>query len=123
MQLAALGARGQRAVTPLRDMRYLRARSATVSARRVVGGWGCENAAMPDGEPDGRGFEDVARAFAEDVHQAVERLSSLDLDDIAQAARADAERARGWLEDLAWSVAQTGDAARSPDAAPVQHAG
>jgi hypothetical protein len=86
-------------------------------------GWGCENGAMPDGEPDGRSFEDVARAVADEVHQAVERLSAIDLDDIARAANEEAERARRWIEDLARSVAQTGDAARSPEDAPVHHAG
>ena len=78
---------------------------------------------MPDGEPDGRSFEDVARALADEVHQAVERLSTIDLDDIARAANEEAERARRWIEDLARSVAQTGDAARSPEDAPVHHAG
>ena len=78
---------------------------------------------MPDGEPDGRSFEDVARALADEVHQAVERLATIDLDDIARAANEEAERARRWFEDLARSVAQTGGAARNPEAAPVHHAG
>ena len=78
---------------------------------------------MPDDEPDGRSFEDVARALADEVHQAVERLSAIDLDDIARAANEEAERARRWIEDLARSVAKTGDAARSPEDAPVHHAG
>jgi hypothetical protein len=74
---------------------------------------------VPDGEPDGRSFEDVARALADEVRRAVERLS----DDIARAANEEAERARRWIEDLARSLAQTGDAANSPVAAPVHHAG
>ena len=77
---------------------------------------------MPDDEPDGRSFEDVARALADDVHQAVERLSTIDLDDVARAASEEAERARRWIEDLARSLAQTGDAARSPEDPPVHHA-
>jgi hypothetical protein len=78
---------------------------------------------MPDGEPDGRSFEDIARALVDEVHQAVERLSMIDLDDIARAGNEEAERARRWFEDLARSVAQTGDAAGSPEDAPVHHPG
>jgi hypothetical protein len=77
---------------------------------------------VPDDEPD-RSFEDVARALAEELHQAVERLSTLDLDDVARAANEEAERARRWIEDLARSLAPTGDAARSPEDAREDHAG
>ena len=76
---------------------------------------------MPDDEPDGRSFEDVARALADEVNRAVERLSAIDLDDIARAANEEAERARRWIEDLAQSLTQTGYAARREDAA-VHHA-
>ena len=86
-------------------------------------GWGCENGAVRDDEPDGRSFEDVARALADEVHQAVERLSAIDLDDVARAANEEAERARRWIEDLARSLAQAGDAARSPEEPPGYHAG
>ena len=74
---------------------------------------------MPDDEPDGRSFEDVARALADEVHEAVERLSAIDLDDIARTASEEAERARHWIEHLARSLAQTG----APGDPPVQHAG
>jgi hypothetical protein len=74
---------------------------------------------VPDDEPDGRSFEDVARALADEVHEAVERLSAIDLDDIARTASEEAERARHWIEHLARSLAQTGD----PEDPPVQHAG
>ena len=77
---------------------------------------------MPDDEPDGRSFEDVARALADEVHQAVERLSTIDLDDVARAANEEAERARRWIEDVARSLAQTGGAAHSPEDPPVQYA-
>ncbi len=97
------------------------------NARRVVDalecGWGCENGAVPDGESDGRSFEDVARALADEVHRAVERLSAFDLDDVARAANEEAERVRRWIGDLGRSLAQTGDAARSPGDVPVHHAG
>ena len=77
---------------------------------------------MPDDEPDGRSFEDVARALADEVNRAVERLSTIDLDDIARAANEEAERARRWIEDLARSLTQTGDAAMRSEDAPVHHA-
>ncbi len=97
------------------------------NARRVVDAlecvWGCENGSVSDGEPDRRSFEDVARALADEVNRAVERLSAIDLDDIARAANEEAERARRWLEELARSLTQTGDAAVSPDDAPVHHDG
>ena len=85
--------------------------------------WGCENGAVSDGEPDRRSFEDVARAVADEVQRAIERLSAIDRDDIARAASEEAERARSWVEDLARSLVQVGDAAGSPEDAPVLHAG
>ena len=78
---------------------------------------------MPDDEPDSRSFEDVARALADEVNRAVERLSAIDLDDIARAANEEAERTRRWIEELARSLTQTRDAAPSPEDAPVHHAG
>src|SRR3954462_9203287 len=78
---------------------------------------------MSDDEADGRSFEDVARALADEVNRAVERLSTIDLDDIARAANEEAERARRWIEDLARSLTQTGDAAMRPEDAPGHHAG
>jgi len=77
---------------------------------------------VPDDEPDGRSFEDVARALADEVNRAVERLLTLDLDDIARAANEEAERTRRWIEDLARSLRPTGDAAMSPDDAPAHYA-
>jgi hypothetical protein len=79
--------------------------------------------AVPDDEPDGRSFEDVARALADEVNRAVERLSAIDLDDIARTLNEEAEGARRWIEDLARSLAQTGDAAPSSEGEPEQHAG
>src|SRR3954465_2050436 len=76
---------------------------------------------MPDDEPDGRSFEDVARALADEVNRAVERLSAIDLDEIARAANEEADRARRWFEELARSLAQTGDTAPDPTPAPAHH--
>ena len=78
---------------------------------------------MPDDEPDGHSFEDVARAIADEVNRAVERLSEIDLDDIARAANEEAERARRWIEDLARSLTQAGDAAMPREDAPEHPAG
>jgi hypothetical protein len=78
---------------------------------------------MTDDERDGRSFEDVARALADEVHQAVERLSSIDLDDIARAANEDVERARHWVEHLARSLTQAGDTAAGADVAHAPPAG
>jgi hypothetical protein len=78
---------------------------------------------MPDDEPHGRSFEDVARALVDEVNRAVERLSAIDLDDLARTANEEADRARRWVEDLARTVAQTGDTAPGPEDAPVHHAG
>jgi hypothetical protein len=77
---------------------------------------------MPDEEPDGTSFEDVARALADEVNRAVERLSAIDVDEIARAANEEAERARRWIEDLARSLVQSGDAAPRREDAPVRHA-
>jgi hypothetical protein len=77
---------------------------------------------VPDDEPDGRSFEDVVRTLADEVNRAVERLSAIDLEDIARAANEEAERVRHWIEDLARSLAQTGDAAPSPEARPTHPA-
>jgi hypothetical protein len=77
---------------------------------------------VSDDEPDDRSFEDVARAIADEVNRAFERLSTIDLDDIVRAANEEGERARRWIEDLARALTQTGDAAMPPDDAPVHHA-
>jgi hypothetical protein len=78
---------------------------------------------VPDDEPDDRSFEDIARALADEVSRAVERLSAIDLDDIARAANEDVERARRWIEDLARSLTQPGDPAPRTGDASEHHAG
>jgi hypothetical protein len=64
----------------------------------------CENGSMADEDPDRNSFEDVARAFADEVNRAVERLSEIDVEDIATRAREEAERARRWLDELTRSM-------------------
>src|SRR4051794_13960946 len=67
---------------------------------------------MGDEDPDRNSFEEVARALAEEASRAVERLSEIDLEGIARTAGDEAERARRWVEGLARSLRQPGDAAR-----------
>ena len=55
---------------------------------------------MSDDDPERNSFEDVARALVDEVNRVVERLSEIDLDEIAQAASAEGERARRWIDDL-----------------------
>jgi hypothetical protein len=78
---------------------------------------------VPDDEPDGRSFEDIARGLADEVNRAVERLSSIDLDDIARAANEEVERTRRWIEDLARSLMPAGDVATRTERAPVHPRG
>ena len=55
---------------------------------------------MSDADPEPNSFEDVARALADEVSRAIERLSEIDVDEIARAASAEGERARQWIDDL-----------------------
>jgi hypothetical protein len=79
---------------------------------------------MSDEDPDRQSFEDMARTLADEVRRALERVSEIDVDELARTASAEAERAREWFEDLArkwgegtaWSVG-FGDA-RADDPMP-----
>jgi hypothetical protein len=53
-----------------------------------------------DDDMNRNSIEDVARALAEEVSRAVDRISRLDVEEIARTANADAERARQWIDDL-----------------------
>ena len=64
---------------------------------------------MSEPDPERSSFEDVARALADEVSGAIERLSEIDLDEIARAASAEGERARQWIDDLGrWLREQSG---------------
>ena len=56
---------------------------------------------MSDDRPS---FEDLARALAEELNRAVERLSEIDVEEIARNASAEADRLGHWVEDLARSL-------------------
>jgi len=56
---------------------------------------------MSEDDPNrGGNFEDVAKALAEEVTRAFERISDIDVDELARTASAEAERARQWIDDL-----------------------
>ena len=55
---------------------------------------------MSEQEPDRNSFEDVARALADEVGRAVERLSQIDVDELARTAKAEGERARQWVDEV-----------------------
>jgi len=59
---------------------------------------------MSEDRPDRNSFEEVARALVDEMNRAVERLSELDVDEIVRTARAEAERARRWVDDFAGSL-------------------
>src|SRR4051794_3211995 len=65
---------------------------------------------MSDDDPDRNSFEDVARALADEVGRAVERLSEIDVEEIARTASGEAERARRWVDDLGRWLREQGDA-------------
>jgi hypothetical protein len=65
---------------------------------------------MSDDDPDRNTFEDVARVLADEVARAIERLSQIDVDEIARAAGAEAERARRWVDELGRWLREQGDA-------------
>jgi hypothetical protein len=74
---------------------------------------------MSDDDSERNGFEDVARALADEVSRAIERLSEIDLDEIARAASAEGERARRWIDDLGQWLREQGGATEDP----LRHAG
>jgi hypothetical protein len=65
---------------------------------------------MSDADPERKSFEDVARALADEVSRAIERLSEIDVDEIARTASAEGERARRWFDELGRWLREQGDA-------------
>jgi hypothetical protein len=67
---------------------------------------------MSDDEPGRSNFEEVAKALAEEVTRAFERISEIDFDEIARTASAEGERARQWVDELGrWLREQAAGAA------------
>jgi hypothetical protein len=65
---------------------------------------------MTDDDPDRNNFEDVARVLADELSRAVERLSQIDVDEIARSASVEAERARRWFDEVGRWLRDQGDA-------------
>src|ERR1700745_1721148 len=66
---------------------------------------------MSDEDPGrNNNFEDIARALADEVSRAMERLSDIDVEELARTASAEAERARHWVEELGGWLREQGDA-------------
>jgi hypothetical protein len=66
---------------------------------------------MSEDDQDRSNFEEVAKALAEEVTRAFERISDIDVDEIARTASAEAERARVWIDELGrWLREQAGAA-------------
>ena len=83
---------------------------------------------MSDADPERNSFEHVARALADEMSRAIERLSEVDVDEIARAASAEGERARRWIDELGRWLREQADAignapfgaeAREPGPAPA----
>ncbi len=54
---------------------------------------------MSDEDTPRKSFEDALRAISQEVNRAVDRLSEMDLDDVARSVGMDPEQARGWIDD------------------------
>ena len=67
---------------------------------------------MSDDDSGRSNFEEVAKALAEEVTRAFERISEIDFDEIARTASTEGERARHWIDDLGrWLREQAAGAA------------
>jgi hypothetical protein len=75
---------------------------------------------MSDDDPDRNSFEDVARALAEELARAVERISRIDLDELARSASDEAERARRWFDELGRWLREQGESAGAAFDRPAQ---
>jgi hypothetical protein len=89
----------------------------------------CDDRFMSEDPEDRNSFEDVARVLADEVSRAIERLSQIDVEEIAHVAGAEAERARRWMDELGRWLRDQGDAlGNAPFATratddPLRHAG
>ena len=83
---------------------------------------------MSDENPDRPSLEDIARTLADEVRRALERVSGIDVDELARSASAEAERAREWFDGFArrwgegtatWSAGFADEFARDPAPGPA----
>jgi hypothetical protein len=54
---------------------------------------------MSDEDSPRKSFEDALRAIGDEITRAVDRLSEMDLDDVARSVGVDPEQARGWIDE------------------------
>jgi hypothetical protein len=54
---------------------------------------------MSDEDSPRKSFEDALRAIGDEITRAVDRLSAMDLDDVARSVGVDPEQARGWIDE------------------------
>jgi hypothetical protein len=80
----------------------------------------CDYRRMTDDDEDDDSFEDDAHAWADEVSRVIERLSEIDVDEIARAASAEAERARRWIDELGRWLREQGDALGSAPFGPAE---
>ena len=65
---------------------------------------------MSDDDTPRNSFEDALRAIGDEVTRAVDRLSEMDLDDVARSVGVDPQQARGWIDDAGSWLRQQADA-------------
>jgi len=65
---------------------------------------------MSDEDTPRKSFEDALRAIGDEVTRAVDRLSEMDLDDVARTVGVDPEQARSWIDDAGAWLRQQADA-------------
>lgn len=64
---------------------------------------------MSDEDTPRKSFEDALRAIGDEVTRAVDRLSEMDLDDVARSVGVDPEQARSWVDDAGTWLRQQAD--------------
>jgi hypothetical protein len=55
--------------------------------------------AMSDEDTPRKSFEEALRAIGEEVTRAVDRISEMDIDDVARSVGVDPQQARSWIDD------------------------
>jgi hypothetical protein len=73
---------------------------------------------MTDDDLDHNSFDDVARVLGEEINRFFQRVSDIDVEEIARAANAEAERARQWMDELGRWLRAQGDAVSAERFAP-----
>jgi hypothetical protein len=64
---------------------------------------------MSDEDTPRKSFEEALRAIGEEVTRAVDRISEMDIDDVARSVGVDPQQARGWIDDAGTWLRQQAD--------------